>query len=42
MAILTDPPVRDPVAAARGRWLMLLVLLAGQFMALLDKNDPGA
>jgi MFS family permease len=36
MTILTDPLVRDPAAAARGRWLMLLVLLAGQFMALLD------
>jgi MFS family permease len=28
--------VRDPAMAARGRWLMLIVLLAGQFMALLD------
>jgi MFS family permease len=28
--------VRDPATAARGRWLMLIVLLAGQFMALLD------
>ena len=28
--------VRDPATAARGRWLMLVVLLAGQFMALLD------
>jgi MFS family permease len=28
--------VRDPATAARGRWLMLSVLLAGQFMALLD------
>jgi MFS family permease len=36
MTILTDPLVRDPATAARGRWLMLLVLLAGQFMALLD------
>ena len=36
MTILTDPLVRDPAAAARGRWLMLIVLLAGQFMALLD------
>jgi EmrB/QacA subfamily drug resistance transporter len=36
MTITTDPPVRDPATAARGRWLMLIVLLAGQFMALLD------
>jgi len=36
VTILTDPLVRDPAAAARGRWLMLIVLLAGQFMALLD------
>jgi MFS family permease len=36
MTIVTDPLVRDPATAARGRWLMLLVLLAGQFMALLD------
>ena len=36
MTVVTDPLVRDPAAAARGRWLMLLVLLAGQFMALLD------
>ena len=36
MTITTDPLVRDPAAAARGRWLMLIVLLAGQFMALLD------
>jgi len=36
MTIVTNPLVRDPDAAARGRWLMLLVLLAGQFMALLD------
>jgi MFS family permease len=36
MTILSDPVVRDRAAAARGRWLMLLVLLAGQFMALLD------
>jgi hypothetical protein len=28
--------VRDPATAPRGRWLMLIVLLAGQFMALLD------
>src|SRR5579863_5975447 len=33
---ITDPRLRDPVTAARGRWLMLIVLLAGQFMALLD------
>jgi len=32
----TDALVRDPGTAARGRWLMLIVLLAGQFMALLD------
>jgi MFS family permease len=36
MTILTDPLVRDTAAGARGRWLMLIVLLAGQFMALLD------
>jgi MFS family permease len=36
MTTATDPLVRDPAAAARGRWLMLIVLLAGQFMALLD------
>jgi MFS family permease len=36
MTTTTDFLVRDPVAAARGRWLMLIVLLAGQFMALLD------
>jgi MFS family permease len=37
MATTTDPLVRErAVGAARGRWLMLIVLLAGQFMALLD------
>ncbi len=36
MTITTDPLVRDPAAAARGCWLMLIVLLAGQFMVLLD------
>jgi MFS family permease len=36
MTTTIDPLVRDPAAAARGRWLMLIVLLAGQFMALLD------
>jgi hypothetical protein len=36
MTITTDPLVRDPAAAARGSWLMLIVLLAGQFMAPLD------
>jgi MFS family permease len=37
MTTTTDPRVRDRAAgAARGRWLMLIVLLAGQFMALLD------
>ena len=36
MTTITDPLVRDPATAARGRWLMLIVLLAGQFMALLD------
>src|ERR1700722_10453310 len=36
MTTITDPLVRDPATAARGRWLMLVVLLAGQFMALLD------
>ena len=36
MTTTTGPLVRDPGTAARGRWLMLTVLLAGQFMALLD------
>jgi MFS family permease len=36
MTTTIDPLVRDPGTAARGRWLMLIVLLAGQFMALLD------
>jgi len=37
MTTTTHPLVRDTAAgAARGRWLMLIVLLAGQFMALLD------
>ena len=36
MTTTTDPLVRDPAIATRGRWLMLIVLLAGQFMALLD------
>jgi MFS family permease len=37
MSTATDSRLRDPAAdAARGRWLMLIVLLAGQFMALLD------
>ena len=36
MTTITDPLVQDPATAARGRWLMLIVLLAGQFMALLD------
>jgi MFS family permease len=37
MTTTTDSLVRDSAAgAARGRWLMLIVLLAGQFMALLD------
>ena len=36
MTITTDPLLRDPATAARRRWLMLIVLLAGQFMALLD------
>jgi hypothetical protein len=27
---VTDALVRDPGTAARGRWLMLIVLLAGQ------------
>src|ERR1700721_1261849 len=36
MTTITDPLVRDPATAARGRWLMLVVPLAGQFMALLD------
>ena len=34
MTTTTDPLVRDPATAARGRWLMLIVLLAGQFMVL--------
>ena len=36
MTTITDPLVQDPATAARGRWLMLIVLLAGQFMALLE------
>jgi MFS family permease len=39
MTTTTDSLVREREAAAgaaRGRWLMLIVLLAGQFMALLD------
>jgi len=37
MTTTTGALVRDAAAgAARGRWLMLIVLLAGQFMALLD------
>jgi MFS family permease len=37
MTTTTDSQVREQAAgAARGRWLMLIVLLAGQFMALLD------
>ena len=37
MTTPTESLVRDPAAAAaRGRWLMLIVLLAGQFVALLD------
>ena len=36
MTTTIDRMVRDPAAGARGRWLMLIVLLAGQFMALLD------
>ena len=37
MITTTDSLVRERAAgAARGRWLMLAVLLAGQFMALLD------
>ena len=37
MTTTTNPLVRERAAgAARGRWLMLTVLLAGQFMALLD------
>ncbi|HWM99527.1 MAG TPA: MFS transporter, partial [Streptosporangiaceae bacterium] len=37
MTTTTDSLVRERAAgAARGRWLMLIVLLAGQFMALLD------
>jgi hypothetical protein len=36
MTITSDPVLRDPAIAARGRWLMLTVLLAGQFKALLE------
>ena len=38
MSTSTDARVRDTGVAAdgRGRWLMLIVPLAGQFMALLD------
>jgi MFS family permease len=37
VSTFTDAPARDRAAATgRGRWLMLIVLLAGQFMALLD------
>jgi len=37
MTTITDAPARDRAAATgRGRWLMLAVLLAGQFMGLLD------
>jgi EmrB/QacA subfamily drug resistance transporter len=37
MTTTTDSLVRERAAGkARGRWLMLIVLLAGQFMALLD------
>jgi MFS family permease len=36
MTTTTDLGLREPATAARGRWLMLIVLLAGQFMALLD------
>ncbi len=39
MTTTTDSLVQEREAAAgaaRGRWLMLIVLLAGQFMALLD------
>jgi MFS family permease len=36
MSTIADPRLRGPATAARGRWLMLSVLLAGQFMALLD------
>ena len=36
MTTTIDPLVRDQATTARGRWLMLIALLAGQFMALLD------
>src|ERR1700751_3023339 len=36
MTTTVDPLARDPATAARGRWLILIMLLAGQFMALLD------
>ena len=41
MTTTTDLLVRDPATAAPGRWLMLIVLLAGQFMALLDSTITG-
>src|SRR6516164_10557656 len=36
MTTTTAPLIRVPATAVPGRWLMLIVLLAGQFMALLD------
>src|SRR6516225_2170488 len=36
MTTTTDPLIRDPAQGTEARWLMLIVLLAGQFMALLD------
>ena len=37
MTTTSESLVRERAGgAARGRWLMLIVLLAGQFMALLD------
>jgi hypothetical protein len=37
MTTTTDARVRAAgPASGQGRWLMLIVLLAGQFMALLD------
>jgi hypothetical protein len=43
MTTTSESILREPGAAAsarRGRWIMLAVLLAGQFMALLDNTDP--
>ena len=39
MTTTTDLLVRDPATAARGRWLMLILLLAWQFMVAAGQ-DP--